>query len=90
MLAILVANVLLAACVHMCAITAVCLPVVGTRFWTCPSTCGDRPGARDGHSACILNDRMFIFGGYVEDVSAYNSQQVYLFNFTGIDSTEVK
>ena len=27
------------------------------------------PGARDGHSACVINDRMFIFGGYEENVS---------------------
>ena len=32
---------------------------------------GDVPGARDGHSSCVIGDRMFIFGGYEEGVSYY-------------------
>ena len=27
------------------------------------------PGARDGHSACVINNKMYIFGGYEEAVS---------------------
>jgi len=30
---------------------------------------GDIPGARDGHSACVIRDNMFVFGGYEEVVS---------------------
>jgi len=30
---------------------------------------GDMPGARDGHSSCVIRDKMFVFGGYEESVS---------------------
>lgn len=30
------------------------------------------PGARDGHSSCVIRDKMFIFGGYEERVSCYH------------------
>jgi len=40
----------------------------GTGQWMCPDVKGERPGARDGHSACVIDNRMFVFGGYVEEV----------------------
>ena len=41
-----------------------------TKKWHRPKVSGSPPGARDGHSACIINNRMYIFGGYEEGVSA--------------------
>lgn len=32
--------------------------------WYTPKTSGTVPGARDGHSACVLGKAMYIFGGY--------------------------
>lgn len=32
-------------------------------------TSGTVPGARDGHSACVIRNKMYIFGGYEERVS---------------------
>lgn len=28
-----------------------------------------KPGARDGHSACVSKNKMYVFGGYEEGVS---------------------
>lgn len=36
--------------------------------WSRPTVYGDLPPARDGHSACVLNLKMYIFGGYEEVV----------------------
>ncbi len=37
-----------------------------TRTWSVPAVTGQVPYARDGHSACIINHEMYIFGGYEE------------------------
>lgn len=37
--------------------------------WSRPTVHGVKPGARDGHSACVINNKMYIFGGYEEAVS---------------------
>lgn len=37
--------------------------------WSRPRVYGKIPGARDGHSACIIDNRMYVFGGYEEDVN---------------------
>ncbi|TRZ01636.1 hypothetical protein DNTS_015964 [Danionella cerebrum] len=37
---------------------------VNQHRWFTPRISGTVPGARDGHSACILNKSMYIFGGY--------------------------
>ena len=39
-----------------------------TKKWHRPTVTGEIPGARDGHSACVINNRMFVFGGYEEGV----------------------
>ncbi len=31
-----------------------------------PQVHGQIPAERDGHSSCIINDRMYVFGGYEE------------------------
>uniref|UniRef100_A0A672J469 Kelch domain containing 3 n=1 Tax=Salarias fasciatus TaxID=181472 RepID=A0A672J469_SALFA len=37
---------------------------VNTHRWFTPKITGTVPGARDGHSACVLGKAMYIFGGY--------------------------
>lgn len=49
---------------------------VRTRMWTKPNTFGMKPGARDGHSATVVGDAMFIFGGFEDDTERF-SQDVY-------------
>lgn len=38
------------------------------------------PPARDGHSAVVVGDRMFLFGGFEEDLQRF-SQETYVFDF---------
>ena len=40
-----------------------------TLEWSQPEVHGQLPGARDGHSACVINNVMYIFGGYEDYVS---------------------
>ncbi|UJR20321.1 hypothetical protein I4U23_023452 [Adineta vaga] len=40
----------------------------------------DIPSSRDGHSACVINDRMYIFGGF-EDFSQQFSNDLFYFDF---------
>ncbi|XP_077995275.1 kelch domain-containing protein 3-like [Glandiceps talaboti] len=49
--------------------------------WSCPSVSGDVPEARDGHSACVINKNIFIFGGY-EDQSECFSNTVHRLDTT--------
>ena len=37
-----------------------------TYKWSRPSVTGDIPAARDGHSSCVIDNNMYIFGGYEE------------------------
>ncbi len=37
-----------------------------TYKWSKPAVRGQIPAERDGHSACIIGDHMYIFGGYEE------------------------
>ncbi|XP_074644849.1 kelch domain-containing protein 3-like [Tubulanus polymorphus] len=48
--------------------------------WSKVSVSGTIPGARDGHSACILNHKMYIFGGYEEWLDRF-SNEVHSFDF---------
>ena len=36
--------------------------------WSIVDTEGDTPQARDGHSACVIDAKMYIFGGYEAQV----------------------
>ena len=45
---------------------------------------GEVPDGRDGHSACVVNDSMFIFGGYVQRVKKF-SNDLYEFNFNSLE-----
>ena len=42
--------------------------VLGTCRWSRPTVKGNIPGARDGHSACLVHNYIYIFGGYEERV----------------------
>lgn len=44
-----------------------------THRWFTPKTSGAVPGARDGHSACVLLKSMYIFGGYEQLVGLHTS-----------------
>lgn len=46
-----------------------CSPFKDTHRWFTPKISGTVPGARDGHSACVLQKAMYIFGGYEQLVS---------------------
>ena len=48
-----------------------------TNRWSRPVVSGTLPGARDGHSACVINSSMYIFGGYEEDINQF-SQDVHV------------
>lgn len=47
--------------------------------WSVPNVNGPIPEARDGHSACIINDYMYIFSGYLELMESY-TQDVHALN----------
>ena len=37
--------------------------------WSKPPVKGKPPAARDGHTACVVGSRIYIFGGYEEEVT---------------------
>lgn len=43
-----------------------------TQRWSTPEVYGSLPGARDGHSACIVDHFMYIFGGFEENVDQFS------------------
>jgi len=47
-----------------------------TYRWSRPSVKGDIPGERDGHSAAIIGNYMYVFGGYEESIERFG-QDVY-------------
>ncbi|GBM95091.1 Kelch domain-containing protein 3 [Araneus ventricosus] len=47
-----------------------------TLSWTRPVTSGRFPKPTDGHSACVIGDHMYTFGGFEEENDSY-SQKVY-------------
>ncbi|RUS81731.1 hypothetical protein EGW08_010485 [Elysia chlorotica] len=49
-----------------------------TLSWDKPHVTGPIPEARDGHSACIINDRMYIFAGYEEFTDRFSNDVSYL------------
>ena len=51
-----------------------------TQQWSCPHVSGMIPGARDGHSACVINGCMYVFGGFEEEIDRF-SQDVHVLNF---------
>ncbi|XP_058410325.1 kelch domain-containing protein 3 isoform X2 [Diceros bicornis minor] len=46
---------------------------VNTHKWSTPRVSGIVPGARDGHSACVLGKTMYIFGGYEQLADCFSN-----------------
>ncbi|KAB0397441.1 hypothetical protein E2I00_000856, partial [Balaenoptera physalus] len=46
---------------------------VNTHKWSTPRVAGTVPGARDGHSACVLGKTMYIFGGYEQLADCFSN-----------------
>jgi len=59
-----------------------------SRTWKRPNVLGQIPGARDGHSACVIRDAMIIFGGYEEDEDRF-SNEIHSFCFLTMTWTHV-
>lgn len=50
-------------------------------FWHCwmaPPTTGSAPMARDGHSACVWKNYMFLLGGYEDETDTFAKMVFYL------------
>lgn len=52
-----------------------------TLSWSIPVTSGQQPNPTDGHSACVIGDYMYIFGGFEEDIKSY-SNNTFRINLT--------
>jgi hypothetical protein len=50
-----------------------------TLKWSSPNVYGKIPIPRDGHSACIIQNCMYIFGGFQEHPHQF-SQHLYMLN----------
>uniref|UniRef100_A0AAF5PSP2 Kelch domain-containing protein family protein n=1 Tax=Wuchereria bancrofti TaxID=6293 RepID=A0AAF5PSP2_WUCBA len=48
--------------------------------WSVVPSEGEAPPARDGHSAVVVDDLMFMFGGFEEDSQRF-SQETFAYNF---------
>ena len=56
---------------------------IETYKWSIEEINGFKPDGRDGHSACVIQDSMLIFGGYVENV------YIYIYNYFRISFISV-
>jgi len=54
--------------------------------WDVPYVTGTIPDARDGHSACMIKSRMYIFGGYEDRTQLFSNDMNYvdLITFTWV------
>lgn len=50
---------------------------------------GPLPNARDGHSACVIHNKMYIFGGYEEEVDRF-SNEIHTLDFKTLSWSPVK
>jgi len=55
-----------------------------TYKWSLPKVTGDIPAARDGHSSCVIEGCMYIFGGY-EETNYRFGLDVYRLNLKSMD-----
>lgn len=49
-----------------------------TLEWTHPPVTGEVPFAKDGHSACLIGNRMYIFAGFEYHSDQYSQEVHYL------------
>lgn len=54
-----------------------CFDTVQRKWIPRPKVSGALPAARDGHSSCIIDNMMYVFGGYEEETDRF-SQDVYV------------
>ena len=54
--------------------------LLGKHIWNIVNINTELPDGRDGHSACVVKDSMYIFGGYVQKTKKF-SNDMYEFNF---------
>lgn len=59
-----------------------------TYEWSKPSVSGQMPGIRDGHSACVIDHYMYIFGGFIQQINKF-SCDVYCMNLETMDWTYI-
>ena len=57
--------------------TLYCFDTVSRQWLARPAVTGCIPGARDGHTAVVINDKMYIFGGYEEIMERF-SNDIYV------------
>ena len=53
--------------------------ILETESWSAPKVSGNIPEARDGHSACVIGDTMYIFAGYL-DLSDIYTKDIHALN----------
>ncbi|KAH7730868.1 Kelch motif family protein [Aphelenchoides avenae] len=56
--------------------------------WSIIEVQGPNPPSRDGHTAVVWNDRMYVFGGFEEETQRF-SQETYYFDFLAKTWTQV-
>lgn len=49
--------------------------LIDTVSWNHIVATGDIPSGTDGHSACVIDNAMYLFGGFVDPVSIYRSSR---------------
>ena len=57
--------------------TLYCFDTISRQWLSRPSVSGSIPGARDGHTAVVINNQMYIFGGY-EELTERFSNDIYV------------
>lgn len=63
--------------------------ITDTLEWSTPNVYGTIPEPTDSHSACVIQNKMYIFGGF-QDSSMMKSQDLYSFDFGTMTWTTVK
>lgn len=54
--------------------------------WSTPHVTGMRPYAKDGHTACLIRNKMYIFGGFEYNTEQY-SQETHCLNIDTLEWT---
>lgn len=58
--------------------------------WSLVAATGYMPGARDGHSACVIKDHMYVFAGYEEEPDRFSNDVFSLdlktFHWTAVNT----
>ena len=60
-----------------------------THLWKVLKVEGEKPDGRDGHSSCVKDNCMYIFGGFVQKTKRF-SNDVHEFNFSTLTWTLIE